>query len=147
MLHGEVSLLQVVDGLDEREVVAQLAGRLVVAVEHGIVDGTLQRLDVLRVEVVAHVVAKRPDDGHVGVGVLQPLEVLTAYPSRLVLVSPGQRVAEERDGSPVDVVDMHVGPLAAQQGAVGHGATAAEEVYQMVGLRQQTDDALCQLVL
>jgi hypothetical protein len=30
---------------------------------------------------------------------------------------------------------------------VGHGATAAEEVYQMVGLRQQTDDALCQLVL
>ena len=147
MLHGYVSLLQVVQRFDEREVVTQLAGWLVVAVEHGKVDGAFQRLNLLRVEVVAHVVAKRPDDGHVGVGILQPLEVLSAYPSRLVLISPGQRVTKERDGSPVDVVDVNVRPLVAQHGAVAHGTTAAEQVYQVVGFRHQAHNPFSQFVL
>ncbi len=147
VLHGEVTLLQVLDRVDERQVVTQLAGGLVVGVEHGVVDGTLQRLDVLRVEVVAHVVAERPDDGHVGVGVLQAEEVLAAYPARLVVVLARQRVLEELHWPPVDVVDMHVGPLLAQQCRMGHGAAPAEQVHEAVALRQQRDDALGQLVL
>ena len=147
MLHGKVSLLQVVQGRDEREVVPHLAGWLVVTVEHGIVDGTFQRLDVLRVEIVAHVVAKRPDDGHVGVGVLHPLKVLAAYPSVFVLILARQRILKERHGSPVDVVDVDVRPLAAQQCGMAHGATATEQVYEVVAVGQQAHDALCQFVL
>ena len=129
------------------EVEAELSGWLVVVVVDGEVDGVLERFYLSAVHVVAQVVAERPHEGYVGVGGLESVELFTAYPSVLVAVLALQYVGEEGWAHPVEVVDVDVWVLALQDGAVCYGAASAEEVYEVAGLWQQLDDALCESVL
>lgn len=109
--------------------------RRIVAVEDGIVEGTLQRLNLAGIEVVAHVVSETPDNGYVRVGVFQPKEIVTANPAPLVTVLASQRIFKQRDGPPVYIVDVDMPILTAQQRIVGNGTAATEQVYQMTALR------------
>lgn len=68
----------------------------IVAEEHGIVYGFLQWLNLLRIKVGVQIVAKRPHHSHIGVGVLQPKEILTANPSVFVVVLAVEGIDEER---------------------------------------------------
>lgn len=146
MLHGKVSLLKVLYGVDEREVVTEFFAQRIVAEEHGIVYGFLQWLNLLRIKIVAQIVAKRPHHSHIRVGVLQTKEVLTANPSVFIVVLTVKGINEERRTHPVDVVDMYVLILAHKQGSMANGTSSAEQIYEVGALGQEAHNALCQLV-
>ena len=108
MLHGKVSLLKVLYGVDECEVMPEFFAQRIVAEEHGIVYGFLQWLNLLRIEITAHIVAKRPHHSNIRVCVLQPKEILTANPSVLVVVLAVEGIDEERGTHPVNIIDMYM---------------------------------------
>lgn len=147
VLHGQIAALRVANGVDEREVKAEVTGRLIVAEIDGVVDGTFQRLDVARIQIVAQVITERPDEGHVRVGVAQTEEVFARDPAMLALILAIQGIHKELRTHPVQVVDMDVAVLAPHQCGMAHRTASAKEVYQMVGTRQEPNDALGQLVL
>lgn len=118
----------------------------IVAEEHSIVYGFLQWLNLLRIKVVAQIVAKRPHHSHVWVGVLQPKEILTTNPSVFVVVLAVEGIDEERGTHPVNIIDMYMLILANQQGGMAHGASAAEQIHEVSALGQEAHNALCQLV-
>ena len=118
----------------------------IVAEEHGIVYGFLQWLNLLRIEIAAHIVAKRPHHSHVWVGVLQPKEILTANPSVFIVVLAVDGIDEERGTHPVNIIDMYMLILSHKQGSMAHGASTAEQVYEVGTLGQEAHNALCQLV-
>ena len=118
----------------------------IVAEEHGIVYGFLQWLNLLRIKVGVQIIAKRPHHSNVWVGVLQPKEILTANPSVLVVVLAVEGIDEERGTHPVNIIDMYMLILAHQQGGMAHGASTAEQVYEVGALGQEAHNALCQLV-
>ena len=109
-------------------------------------NGFLQRFNLSRIEIVAQIVTKRPDECHVRVGVLQTEEVFTANPSVFIVVFPVERIDEERGAHPVDVVDVYVLIFAHEQRGMAHGASAAEQIHEVGALGQEAHDALCQLV-
>lgn len=146
MIHGNVSLLNVLYRVDERKVITEFFAQRIVAEEHGIVYGFLKWLNLSRIDVVAQIVAKRPHHGNVWVGVLQTEEVFTAYPSSLVVVLAVESINEERRAHPVDVVYMYMLILAHKKGSMAHGASTAEQVYEVCALGQEAHNALCQLV-
>lgn len=146
MPHGKVSLLEVVYGVDEREIVTEFFAKRIVAKEDGIMNGFLQRFNLSRIEIVAQIVAKRPDKGHVGVGVFEPEKVFTTNPSFFVVVLSVKSVNEERRAHPVDVVDVYVLIFSHEQRRMAHGASATEQIHEVGTFWQEAHDALCQFV-
>lgn len=135
------------DGVDKRQVVTKVGGKGVVGEKDGIVYGFFERFYVGAIEVVLHVVAERPDDSNVGVGIFKAVEVFSAYPSGVVGIFAVEGVDEEGGAHPVDVVDVDVLILVLDEGSVSDGAAAAEEVDKMGALGQEAHDALSELVL
>lgn len=146
-LHGNISALHIFDRVDERQVVPQRLAKRIVAEEDGVVYSLLQRLYLLRIEIVAQVIAKRPYYRHIRVGVAQAEEILTAYPPRVVVVLAVKRINKQCGSHPVKVVDVDVLILAHHQCGMAHGTTAAEQIHEVGALGQEAYYALCQFVL
>ena len=106
-----------------------------------------ERFNFFTVEITAHVIAERPDDSNVGVGTSQSKEIFMAYPSGVVGIFAVESIDEEGGTHPVDVVDVDVLILVLDEGSMGDGAAAAEEVDKMSALGQEAHDALGELVL
>ena len=117
----------------------------IVAEEHGIVYGFLQWLNLLRIEIVAQIVAKRPHHSNIRVGVLQPKEILTANPSVLVVVLTVEGFDEQRGTHPVNIINMYMLILAHQQGSMAHGASTAEQIYAVGALVSEAHNPHCKL--
>ena len=135
------------DGVDKRQVVAKVSCKGVVREEYGVVYGFFERFYVLAIEIVFHIVAERPYDSNVGVGIFKAVEVFSAYPSGVVGIFAVESVDEEGGAHPVDVVDVDVLILVLDEGSVSDGAAATEEVDKMCALGQEAHDALGELVL
>jgi len=145
-LHGNVAALHIRDRVDKREVVAEGLAERIVGEEDGVVDGFLQRLNILGIEIVALVVPERPHHRHIRVGVAQAEEIISAYPPRIVVVLALQRVDEEGRAHPVQIVDVDVLILAHHQCGMAHGAAAAEQIHEVALAWQEAHNALRQLV-
>ena len=115
--------------------------------EYGVMYSFFERFNFFTVEITAHVVAERPDDSNVGVGIFKAVEVFSAYPSGIVCIFAVESVDEEGGAHPVDVVDVDVMVLVLDEGSVSDGAAATEEVDKMGALGQEAHDALSELVL
>ena len=103
-----IPLGDVGDGVDERQVVTKVGGKGIVGEEYGVMYSFFERFYVWAIEIIFHVVAERPDDSNVGVGIFQAVEVFSAYPSCVVGVFAVEGVDEEGGAHPVDVVDVDV---------------------------------------
>ena len=101
---------------------AEFFAQRIVAEEHGIMYGFLQWLNLLRIKIVAQIVAKRPHHSHIGVGVLQPKEILTANPSVFIIVLAVEDIDEQSWSRPVNIINMYMLILAHQQGSMANGA-------------------------
>ena len=142
-----IPLGDVGDSVDKRQVVTKVGGKGVVGEEYGVVYSFFERFYVWAIEIVFHVVAERPYDSNVGVGIFKAVEVFSAYPSGVVGIFAVESVDEEGGAHPVDVVDVDVLVLVLNEGSVSNGAAAAEEVDKMGALGQEAHDALGELVL
>ena len=140
-------MVNVGDSFDKRQVVTKVGCKGVVGEEYGVVYGFFERFNFFTVEITAHVIAERPDDSNVGVGMSQSKEIFMAYPSGVVGIFAVESVDEEGGAHPVDVVDVDVLILVLDEGSVGNGAAATEEVDKMGALGQEAHDALGELVL
>ena len=142
-----ILLRDVGDSVDKRQVVTKVGGKGVVGEEYGVVYSFFERFYVWAIEIVFHVVAERPYDSNVGVGIFKAVEVFSAYPSGVVGIFAVESVDEEGGAHPVDVVDVDVLILVLDEGSVSDGAAATEEVDKMCALGQEAHDALGELVL
>ena len=140
-------MVNVGDSVDKRQVVTKVGGKGVVGEEYGVVYGFFERFYVWAIEVIFHVVAERPYDSNVWVGIFKAVEVFSAYPSGVVSIFAVESIDEEGRAHPVDVVDVDVLILVLDEGSMGDGAAAAEEVDKMSALGQEAHDALGELVL
>ena len=140
-------MVNVGDSFDKRQVVTKVGCKGVVGEEYGVVYGFFERFNFFTVEITAHVIAERPDDSNVGVGMSQSKEIFMAYPSGVVGIFAVESVNEEGGAHPVDVVDVDVLILVLDEGCVGDGTAATEEVDKMGALGQEAHDTLGELVL
>ena len=140
-------MVNVGDSFDKRQVVTKVGCKGVVGEEYGVVYGFFERFNFFTVEITAHVIAERPDDSNVGVGMSQSKEIFMAYPSGVVGIFAVESVDEEGGAHPVDVVDVDVLVLVLNEGSVSNGTAATEEVDKMGALGQEAHDALGELVL
>ena len=126
-------------------VYAELTQQRVVTQHPRIVQRLLPRLDLSAVHIIALIIAERPADAHVWVGVFKPCKVLSAYPPALVGI-PASHSVGEQTGSVTDVVDDEITPLLRVHGTIRDSAAASEQVNQRVGLWDVCHNPLCDLV-
>ena len=135
VLYSNVSLLRVWYKVDERKVETEFFAQRIVAEEYGIMDGFLQWFNLSRIEIAAHVATKRPHYGNVWVCVFQSGEVFMAYPSTLVVVLSVESIDEECRAHPVYVIYVNMLIFAYEQSRMAHGASSAEQIYEVGALR------------
>lgn len=136
VLHGQIALLKVGYPVNKGKVMPQSLCKRIVGIEHGKVYCLLQRLYVLAIDIVTEIVSEAPYKGDVWICVFQAKEILTANPSRVVVVLAFKHILEELRTHPVYIVDMKLLELPAHHGSMSDGTSATKYIIQ-VGARWQ----------
>lgn len=78
---GSISLLQGVVLIQGMQIDSQSITHRIIAKDHSIVHCLLQFLSILAVKIISTIIAKTPNYLHNRIGVLQPMKLLTTYPT------------------------------------------------------------------